>query len=127
MKIISLLLLFFFTLSIISCGQDLLETSAETLGSYDIGKDSFYINIAKINGGATSSDFMQIRRVFKDSTFEVIKNIPNVDSIVKFTFKNDTINLIARGKLNEDYILSDSLEFSVYDFFTRQRFKIRKN
>lgn len=112
-----------FTLN--SCGQNLLQTSSETLGSYNVDNSTFYINISKVNGGATSSDFMQIRRVYNDSTYEVVKNIRNRDSIVVFSYKLDTINLIVRGRNWDKYSTkNDTIKFSIKDIFIQGRYKI---
>ena len=108
-----------------SCGQDLLQTSSETLGSYNINNLNFYINISKINGGATSTDCMQIRRVYNDSTYEIVKNIENRDSVVIFNYKSDTINLIVRGRQWDKYSENDTIKFSINDIFIQGRRKIK--
>ena len=88
-----------------SCGQDLLQTSSETLGSYNINNLNFYINISKINGGATSTDCMQIRRVYNDSTYEIVKNIEN-GTVVDDDYEN-TMDFIE---------LSSTVQSRFYDF-----------
>lgn len=110
-----------FTLN--SCGQDLLQTNSETLGSYSVNNANFYLNISKVNGGATSSNFMQIRRVYNDSTYEIVKNIRDVDSIIKFKYEIDTVLLITRGRYWADDIKNDSIKFSINDIFIQGRRK----
>ena len=115
-------LIIIFTLC--SCGQ-LLTTSTETIGSYNVNNTNFYINISKVNGGATSSDFMQIRRVYNDSTYEIVKNIRNRDSVVVFNYRNDSISLIVRGRLAAKYIKNDTIKFSINDIEIPERRKIK--
>lgn len=107
-----------------SCSQNIVTTSSETIGSYDVNVPTFYINISKVYGDATSSDFMQIRRVYSDSTYEIVKNIRNRDSVVIFTYKADSANLIVRGRLAADYVKNDTIKFSINDTSIRGRRKI---
>lgn len=117
------IMLLIFNLS--SCGQDLLQTNTETLGSYSVNNPNFYLNISKVNGGATSSNFMQIRRVYNDSTYEIIKNIGNRDSVVAFTYRADSVNLIFRGRQWDQYSENDTLKFSIHDVAIPGRRKIK--
>lgn len=107
-----------------SCG-DLLTSESKNIGSYNINNNNFYINISKV-GGSTSSDFMQIRRVYNDSTFEVVNNIKDVDSIVEFKYYSDTIKLIVRGRQSAEYIKNDTVSFLINNTWTPGRFKIKK-
>jgi hypothetical protein len=111
------------TFNLSSCGQDLLQTNTETLGSYSVSNPNFYLNISKVNGGATSSNFMQICRVYNDSTYEIVKNIANVDSIVEFKYYLDTIKLLVRGKQSSETIENDTVKFSINDIFIQGRRK----
>ena len=108
-----------------SCGQDIVTTSSETIGAYNVNNPNFYINISKVNGGATSSDFMQVRRVYNDSTYEIVKNIRNRDSVVVFAYKQDSVNLIVRGRLAAEYIKNDTIKFSINDIAIPGRRKIK--
>ena len=107
-----------------SCEGGLLHTSSEMLGSYSVNNPNFYFNILKINGGATSSDVMQVRRVYKDSTYEIVKNIRDGDSIIQFNCKTDTVNMIVRGRYWAQDINNDTIKFSVNDIFIEGRRKI---
>ena len=108
-----------------SCGQDIVTTSSETIGAYNVNNPNFYINISKVNGGATSSDFMQVRRVYNDSTYEIVKNIRNRDSVVVFAYKIDSVNLIIRGRQWDKYSENDTLKFSINDIAIPERHKIK--
>ena len=108
-----------------SCGQDIVTTSSETIGAYNVNNPNFYINISKVNGGATSSDFMQVRRVYNDSTYEIVKNIRNRDSVVVFAYKIDSVNLIIRGRQWDKYSENDTLKFSINDIAIPGRHKIK--
>ena len=107
-----------------SCG-DLLTSESKSIGSYNVNNKNFYINISKV-GGSTSADFMQVRRVYNDSTFEVVNNIKNRDSIVEFKYYSDTIKLIVRGRQSAEYIKNDTVSFSINNIWTPGRFKIKK-
>ena len=108
-----------------SCGQDIVTTSSETIGAYNVNNPNFYINISKVNGGATSSNFMQVRRVYNDSTYMIVKNIQNRDSVVMFSYKQDSVNLIVRGRLAAEYIENDTIRFSINDTFISERRKVK--
>ena len=107
-----------------SCEGGLLHTSSETLGSYSVNNPNFYVNISKVNGGATSSDVVQVRRVYKDSTYEIVKNIKDGDSILQFNCKTDTVNMIVRGRYWAQDINNDTIKFSVNDIFIEGRHKV---
>jgi hypothetical protein len=110
---LNLIIIFLFIFSFNSCGQDLFSVKSELIGSYDLKNNQFYLNILKISSGATDPDIMQIRRVYNDSTYEIVKNIENVDSIVKFNCIRDSATLIVRGKLWDEYVQDEIHEFSV--------------
>jgi hypothetical protein len=109
----NLITIFLFIFTFNSCGQDLFTVKSEMIGSYNINNSHFYINILKVSSGATDPDIMQIRRVYNDSTYEIVKNIENVDSIVKFNCIRDSVTLIVRGKLWKEYIENEIHEFSI--------------
>ncbi len=108
-----------------SCGQDLFTVTSKPIGSFNVNNSNFYISVTKVSTGATSSDFMQVRRVYNDSTYEVVNNITDVDSIVEFKHYSDTIKLIVRGRLWDESIKNDTFRFPISNTWTPGRFKIK--
>jgi hypothetical protein len=117
------LVLLFAALFLLSSCLDLTNKS-RTIASYHLADKDFYLDITETGGGATSADFMQIRRVYKDSTYEVVNNIPNADSVVYFRLDLDTIDLIVRGRQSYASIPNDTFRFSVNNSWTSGRFTL---
>ena len=126
LRSLSLILGVIYLSAIFTSCSDLLTSESKSIGSYNVNNQNFYINISKAGGGATSSDFMQIRRVYNDSTFEVVNNIKDVDSIVEFKYYSDTIKLIVRGRQWAEDIRNDTVNFSINNTWTPGRFEIGK-
>jgi hypothetical protein len=101
-----------------------LTNKSTPIASYHLADKDFYIDIVEAGGGATSADYMQIRRVYKDSTCEIVNNIANRDSIVYFKLDADTITLIVRGRQSAEYIKNDTFRFSVNNTWTPGRFTL---
>ena len=121
----SYFLVILFAVSVLTSCGNLIETSSERLGSYNINNPNFYISISKVNGGATSQNVMQIRRVYKDSTCEVLDNIPAVDSVVQFKFTTDSIFIIARGRYWAKDSRNDTIHCAVNKVWGSGRFMVK--
>jgi hypothetical protein len=116
--------IFIFTLFLVlpySCLT--IEAKPELIHNYKLTNHDFYTSIVKINSGATSPNFIQIRRIYADGTHEVINNIENRDSIVHFECAADSVMLVVRGRLNAEYFKSDTFKFSINDTWTPGRFR----
>ena len=123
-----------FFLLLISCMLKCTSTSRlelisedKVLGNFNIGNDSFYLQVAAINSDATSPNFIQIRRIYRDSFFEVAYNIPNRDSLVYIkVLKEQQVSIIVRGTEWKPFNTNDTIVFPLNNKWNSQRFKIIK-
>lgn len=95
----------------------------ELIQNHKLDNHDFYVSIVKINSGATSSNVMQIRRVYSDGTHEIINNIENRDSVVHFECVKDSVLLVVRGRLSAEFLKSDTFKFLINDTWTPGRFR----
>jgi hypothetical protein len=107
-KIIFLCLLF-----LSGCTSLELNSSEKFLKNYVIPNRDFELRVSSISSNATSPNFIQIRRVYHNASFEVAYNIANRDSLINITVKEDTVSVVIRGTGWADSVRNDSIKFSL--------------
>jgi hypothetical protein len=89
------------------------EVQEDTLFSYPMPGKGFKIEGTRVATGATTSDVIQIRKVYKDGSYDVVENIDNYDSLIASNvIENNRLRLIVKdfGYANND---PDTVEIKI--------------
>lgn len=67
------------------------EVQEETLASYSISGKNFKIEIKRVAAGATTSDVIQIRKIYSEGKFEVLKSIDGYSDLISSNVIADSV------------------------------------
>ena len=108
------------------CVQLELNSTEKVLKSYDLENYDFKLQVYHISSPATSPNFIQVRRLYRDSSYEIAYNIANRDSFINLKVQTDEVSLVVKGKERRDFIKNDTVRFSINNKWNDQRFVLKK-